>query len=68
MDREVNAEPNYYKGPVKPSIFGNIFSKIEKAVNTFSILKKIFSKNDLLLCALRAHISKILIIIWSFVS
>ena len=59
MDREVNAEPNYYKGPVKPSIFGNIFSKIEKAVNTFSIPDKVFSKNGILLCALRVHVSKI---------
>ena len=31
---------------IKLSIFGNIFSKIEKAVNTFSILEKIFSKNE----------------------
>ena len=30
---------------IKLSIFGNIFSEIEKAVITFSILKKIFSKN-----------------------
>ena len=31
---------------VKPSIFGNIFSKIEKTVNTFSISKKMFLKMD----------------------
>ena len=31
---------------IKPSIFWNIFSKIEKAVNTFSILEKKISKND----------------------
>ena len=31
---------------IKLSIFGNIFLKIEKAVNTFSILEKIFSKNE----------------------
>ena len=31
-------------GNIKLSIFGNIFSKSEKTVNTFSILEKIFSK------------------------
>ena len=31
---------------VKPSIFGNIFSKIEKTVNTFSISEKMFLKMD----------------------
>ena len=31
---------------IKPSIFRNIFSKIEKAVNTFSIAEKFFSKNE----------------------
>ena len=31
---------------IKLSIFGNIFLEIEKAVNTFSILEKIFSKNE----------------------
>ena len=31
---------------VKLSIFRNIFLGIEKAVNTFSILKKISSKNE----------------------
>ena len=30
---------------IKPSIFGNIFLKIEKAVNTFSIPNNFFSKN-----------------------
>ena len=29
---------------IKPSIFENIYSKIEKCVNTFSISEKIFSK------------------------
>ena len=29
---------------IKPSIFGNIFLKIEKIVNIFSIPKKIFPK------------------------
>ena len=32
-------------GPVNFSIFGNIFLEIEKAVITFSILKKIFPQN-----------------------
>ena len=31
---------------IKPSIFGNIFSKIEKVVNIFSIFEEFFSKND----------------------
>ena len=31
---------------IKLSIFGNIFSKIEKDVTTFSILEKIFFKNE----------------------
>ena len=52
------------KEHIKSSIFGNIFSRIEKIVNTFSIFEKFFSKNDELLCTLtlRAHISKILYI------
>ena len=41
-------------------IFGKILSGIEKDVKTFSILDKIFSKNGILLCALKAHISKFL--------
>ena len=31
---------------VKTSIFGNIFSEIEKTVNTFSISEKMFLKMD----------------------
>ena len=31
---------------IKLFIFGNIFSEIEKAVITFSILEKFFSKNE----------------------
>ena len=31
---------------IKPSIFGNIFSKIKKTVNTFSISEKMFLKMD----------------------
>ena len=31
---------------IKLFIFGNIFLEIERIVNTFSILKKIFSKNE----------------------
>ena len=34
------------KARIKLSIFGNIFLKIEKVINTFSILKKKFSKNE----------------------
>ena len=44
---------------IKLSVFGNIFSGIEKAVITFSILEKIFPKTEKLMCALRTHISKI---------
>ena len=33
------------KVDIKSSIFRNIFKKIEKAVNTFSIPEKFFSKN-----------------------
>ena len=32
------------KAHIKPSIFRNIFSEIEKSVNTFSISEKIFPK------------------------
>ena len=34
------------KAHIKFSIFKNIFSRIEKAVITFLILEKIFSKNE----------------------
>ena len=45
---------------IKFYIFGNIFSGIEKIVITFSILEKMFLKTESLMCALKAHISKIL--------
>ena len=48
---------------IKLSVFGNIFLGIEKAVITFSILEKMFPKTENLICALRAHISKILFLI-----
>ena len=35
-----------FKAHIKLSIFRNIFSGIEKAVITFLILEKIFSKNE----------------------
>jgi len=44
----------------KSSIFGNIFSKIEKVLIIFSIFEKIFPKIDDLICALRAHINRTL--------
>ena len=44
---------------IKLSIFGNIFSGIEKILTTFSISEKIFLKIEGLMYALRAHISKI---------
>ena len=45
---------------INKSIFGKILLGIEKAVKTFSILDKTFSKNSILLCAFMAHVSKIL--------
>ena len=47
---------------IKLFVFGNIFSGIEKAVITFSILEKMFPKTESLICALRTHISKVLLI------
>ena len=44
---------------IKLSISGNIFSGIEKTVVIFSILEKFFFQKWKLICALRAHISKI---------
>ena len=41
------------------SIFGNIFPRIEKIVNPFSIFEKIFLKIDNLICGLRVHVGKI---------
>ena len=46
---------------INKSIFGKILSEIEKTIKTFSILDKTFSKNNILLCVFRAHVSKILI-------
>ena len=48
---------------IKLSVFENIFSRIEKVMTAFSIPEKMFLKTENLMCALRAHISKILIII-----
>ena len=45
---------------IKPPIFGNIFLRIEKVLTAFSIPEKMFPKLEGLMCALRAHISKIL--------
>ena len=38
--------PVNIRAHIKLSIFGNIFSVIEKVVITFSILEKIISKNE----------------------
>ena len=46
------------KAHIKQSIFRNIFSKIEKIGNAFSISKKMFLKIDGLMCAI--NISKII--------
>ena len=54
------------KAYINKSVFGKILSRIEKAIKTFSIPNKTFSKNGILLCALRAHVSKILFIILLF--
>ena len=40
--------------------FGKFLLGIEKAVKFFLIQDKIFSKNGILLCVLKAHVSKIL--------
>ena len=45
---------------IKLSVFRNIFSRIEKVVNTFSIPDKIFPNIGGLMCALRAHINRTL--------
>ena len=62
---------NYIKGPVNiclnKSVFGKNLSKIEKIVKTFSIPNKTFSKNGILLFALRTHVSKIFILIGSII-
>ena len=47
---------------IKLSVFRKNFSRIEKVMTVFSIPEKIFPKLDDLMCALRAHISKILYI------
>ena len=44
-----------FLGHILKSIFEKILLGIEKAVKTFSIPDKTFSKNSILLCALMAH-------------
>ena len=51
---------------IKLSVFGNIFSRIEKVMTAFSISEKIFPKTENLMCALRAHVNRTLILILSF--
>ena len=46
---------------INKSVFRKILLKIEKTIKTFSILVNSFSKNNILLCVLRTHVSKILI-------
>ena len=41
-------------------VFEKILSRIEKVIKIFLILDKTFSKNGILLCAIRTHVSKIL--------
>ena len=47
------------KAYINEFVFGKILSGIEKAFKTSSTPDKIFSKNGILLCALKAHVSKI---------
>ena len=44
---------------VNKSVFEKNLLEIGKVVKTISILNKTFSKNDILLCALKTYISKI---------
>ena len=44
---------------INKSVFRKNLLGIEKVVKILLIPDKIFSKNDILLCALKAHISKI---------
>ena len=43
------------KTHIKLSVFGNIFSKIKKAVITFSILEKMFPKTENLMCKIQKN-------------
>ena len=49
---------DFARAHIKPFIFENIFSRIEKTVNIFSILKKIFSNINALIYALKVHINR----------
>ena len=44
---------------IKPFIFGNIFSIIEKIIEKVVFSIKMFPKINDLICAFKAHISKI---------
>ena len=50
------------RGYINKSVFGKTLLEIEKAVKTFSIPDKFFSKNGILLYVLKVHVSKILYI------
>ena len=43
---------------IKLSVFGNIFSRIEKVMIVFSIFEKMFLKTESLMCTLRAYINR----------
>ena len=44
---------------INKSVFGKILLEIEKNIKTFSNPDKTFSKNGILLCDLRTHVTKI---------
>ena len=48
---------------IKLSVFRNIFSRIEKVMTAFLIPEKIFPKTKNLICTLRTHINRTLLII-----
>ena len=44
---------------INKSIFRKVLLKIEKIVKIFLVFNKIFSKNNIILCALKIHVNKI---------
>lgn len=48
---------------INKAVFENFLSRTEKIIKTFIIPNKIFKKNDILLCVLKAHVNKIYIYI-----
>ena len=48
-----------FNGTYNKSVFEKNLSKIEKIVKIFLVFNKIFSKNNIILCALKIHVNKI---------